>query len=413
MMEKLFNHPTWLKIFSLLLAVLLWLYVMPTYMTEQPKSVDVRLNVIKNANPNLVWMEEDSQPSTVKVSLYGRNYLLTGITKDNFTATLDLNQVTEPNKPGPLEIKLEPVGISRTQYENLSPTVTPKSISVTLMEIKTASVPLVITNRTDQVSVGGVDWAYTASTDVTNVNLTGRSDYLTGVTGVITLDRASLSPDRKVINATVQPVDAGFKPVKLPGVEVQVKLDWRRLPPGKTFRVQPATGGTLGPGLVLGNLEPDPPNARLRAASLDGKLPGQDFVETVPIDVTGRTKTFTVAVKLAPPPGTVVDPTDLTVNVKVNIDEISTEKVFKGVPLTRQGGPKGADVTLGVTDVQIRFQGPYSVINKIDPAVLKAFVDLEGLTPGKHTLPVKVVLPAGVTAVVADPSVVEVSIAVP
>lgn len=415
MMEKLFNHPTWLKIFSLVLAVMLWLYVMPTYMEETSRQFEVPLTIIRSTNPSLVWLEEDNQPSTVTVKVEGRDYSLRQLTRDDFRATLDLSQVSDADigKTLPIEVKVAPV---RTRRNPPQPTVTPKTIPVTMVEVRSMSMPVQLQQDTGVVKSGGGDWQYTARSDAANVNLTGRSDYLAQVKSVVaTVNSADLNPQVAVLQLSPQPLDSQGKPVpKVTAEKVTVRFQWAQLPPGKTLRVQPNMRGTLPPGLSLAKVEPNVTAVDVRAATLDTKLPAQDFIETQPIDLTGHTRTFTATVKLIVPPGVTLPAGVDSVSVKVNIDEVSTEKTFKGVVLTPRGAPSGAGVTLAVTDVQVTFKGPYAVVSKIDPATLSAFVDLEGIGPGKHTLPIKVVLPEGVTELVgADPPTVEVTITLP
>jgi YbbR domain-containing protein len=225
----------------------------------------------------------------------------------------------------------------------------------------------------------------------------------------VVLDKADLQPGVTSVTKTVIPTDnANNKVDKLNPAKVNVVLTWTELPPGKAFKVQPVTKGTLPEGLVVTSTEVLPVTVPVRALTLNGKLPDKEVVETEAIDLTGKRASFTATVNLVPPAGTSI--ALQTVNVKVNIAETPGEKVFKGVPLTVRGAAANAVITPAVTDVQLHVKGPYNVVNALEGGEFTAYVDVEGLAVGRHMLPVKVSGPTGVTSADSDPVTVEVTI---
>jgi YbbR domain-containing protein len=258
------------------------------------------------------------------------------------------------------------------------------------------------------------EWSYTAKPESEQVRLEGRSDLLSLVrTARITLDAADLVPGKDKVVKEPVPVDEKSKGIdKLSVQPVTVILTWRELPPGKPFRVQPVTKGTLPAGFTARSATAQPATILVRASTLNGKLPDTAVIETEPIDLTNHKSSFTATVRVVPPAGTTVSVEQ--VNVTVTIQEATQDRVFKGVPLTVQGraAPAG-EAALAVTDVQVTVHGPYSLVTALEPSQITAYVDVEGLSTGKHQLPVKILMaPTGLTAD-ADPAVVEVNIVTP
>jgi len=408
MMDKLLQHPTWLKVFSLVLALLLWAVVMENVNVVETQSFDVQLQVLYNPDYE-VFEGPHNLEQTVTVRATGRKLVVSRFRAEQFGATVDLAKIPEPGKATSVDIGL--TRVPRQPGGGLEYNITPKSVIVTLMETAEISVPVVVAPaRSTITAADGREYEYTVSTVEEQVRVRGRADLVKNVRqGRLILDMTDLDPRKTSFTKAV--VLAGADGVgidKVPAPIVNVQLTWRELPPGKAFKVQPITTGTLPSGLVVTRVDVEPASLTVRAATLGGKLPEREILETEPIDITGRLKTFTTTARVVVPAGTsVVAP---TVNVTVNLAESQVEKIFKGIPLTVHGKGVNAEVTTQVTDVQIRVKGPYSVVTPMDAGGLAAFVDVEAVTAGRHTLPVKVTYPSELTAVTVDPAVVEVEI---
>lgn len=404
MMERLFQHPGWLKLFSVALALLLWAMVMPRYASETSTEFEVPLEVTYHPDFQLDEGPQDRQ-RTVTVEVKGKNLLVSKVKANMLYARVDYSKITEPGKQQQVEVQ---VG---GKLEGLKYTAAPRTIPVTLVVRSELAVPLQVEAPTPNLVVqGDREWTFVAHPETDTVTLSGRIDYLNTVrVARVVLDKADLQPGVTSLTKTVIPTDnANNKVDKLNPAKVNVLLTWTELPPGKAFKVQPITKGTLPEGLVVTSTEVLPVTVPVRALTLNGKLPDKEVVETEAIDLTGKRASFTATVNLVPPTGTSI--ALQTVNVKVNIAETPGEKVFKGVPLTVRGAAANAAVTPAVTDVQLRVKGPYNVVNALEGREFTAYVDVEGLTAGRHMLPVKVSGPTGVTSADSDPVTVEVTI---
>lgn len=414
-MEGLFRGDFWLKVLALALAVLLWTMVVSDYNKETTVSFDVALKVKHHPTYELDDGPQDLE-STVEVQVTGPSLLVSGLKREEIETWVDYGQVTEPNRQQ--QVAVQVTGPSRirdqVRYRSIPPTV-----SVTLVEVRSISVPITVTQDTGVVAVGAREFRYTAASVENQVVLQGRTDYLNLVRGAIAnLDRTDLQPPLEngvltqktsAVRKPVQPVDATGQPVdKLEQVYVDVAVTWEELPLGRMVQVQPRTQGSLPPGFELVGVSADPGSITLRSASVDGQLPDVTTVETEPVDLTGQSKSFTTAARVLAPPGTSAAVT--SVQVTVTIQETRIDKVFGALPIVIRGQPLEADVELSVPTAEVRLTGPYMLMQPMDASAVEVYVELDDLTEGRHRVPVKVTYPPGVPEVALDPAMIEVVI---
>lgn len=405
MTEKLFQHPGWLKVLSVVLAVMLWAYVRPNYTEETTKIFsDVPLTVLPH--PAYELYDQENLPETVQIRAEGTGSVLNRLEKDDLKAVLDLSHVSEPGRVTSVPIQVE--GPERVSY-----VVFPRSIQVVLVQQGSQMFPVTVEPATGTILVDGKEYRYSATADVTEASVGGRSDYLGQVQRVqVRLDTAELSPTTTTLTKAGTPLDAAGN--ELPGLtqpQVTVRLVWEELPPARYFTVEPVTVGSLPPGVILASIQADPATVHVRAQQVGAALPNRLVIQTEPIDLTGRTQSFSTTVALVAPEGT--NPAVDSVVVRVTLKEEVVERIFEGVPVTVVGVP--AEGVAGVTpeSVTIRVKGPYSVLAGLDAASVHAEVDVGGLTYGTQTLPIKVTAPAGAMETAVDPAVVVATVVSP
>lgn len=407
MMDKLLQHPGWLKLFSVALAILLWAMVLPTYMAETSRLFDIPLTILPHPTYQVLDGPRDRQ--TVQVRADGKSLVLSRLKREQFTAVVDMGRVTDPGKPTALEVKVTGPDRQGVQY-----IVSPPQVMVTLIQTITRQFPVEIEpTPAGFVMLGGREYRYTAAPQAEPTVITGQSDILARVRAVkVNLEPGDLQPANALITKTGVPVDAADEPVdKLDPLEVSVRLIWEEMPPGKQFRVEAITTGTVPDGYVVSGIEIEPTTLSVRAVKVDGLLPEREIVETAPIDLGGRIESFTTTVRLVAPGDTTLG--IQTVNVRVRIAETTVEKVLKQLPITVRNQAINAQVALGVSEASVRIKGPYSVMTGVDASAIDLFVDVQGRGDGRHLLPVRLTAwPPGVTEIDIDPALIEAVIAV-
>jgi YbbR domain-containing protein len=81
MMERLLQHPTWLKVFSVALAILLWAMVMPKFTSDETALFEVPLHVIYNPDLQVDEGPKDNE-RFVTVRVTGKNVLVSRVRSD-------------------------------------------------------------------------------------------------------------------------------------------------------------------------------------------------------------------------------------------------------------------------------------------------------------------------------------------
>lgn len=418
MMRRLamvFQQDFWLKVLAVALAVLVWAMVVQDYNKQTTVTFDVPLAV--KGHPTLAMFEGRQDMDTeVQVSVTGPNLLVSSLAKGDFRALVDYGRVTEANRQQEVAVDVELPARIRDQVKYR---VTPSTVPVTLVEIRKMPVQVEVTPQTGVVSVGPREFRYVVAPDRTTIDMEGRTDFLNQVrTVLVTLEGADLNPPlvngvlrepTTRLSKPVQPLDATRNKVdKLAQHYADVVVRWEELPPGKTVEVNPITRGALPTGFELVGVTVSPTTITLRSGTVDGRLPDVNIVQTEPVDLAGQTKSFTTAARLIVPSGTNAAVT--SVQVMVTIAETRVDKVFGAIPIAIQDQVPTVDVALPVPTVQVRLTGPYTVMQPMDAGAVRLYVELAGLTEGRHRVPVKMDPIPGVPEVAIDPAIVEVVI---
>jgi len=137
-------------------------------------------------------------------------------------------------------------------------------------------------------------------------------------------------------------------------------------------------------------------------------------IRTEPIPLKSRKRTFRERVKLLPPDETwdaIIEPS--RVNVRVSISERSEVRAFRALPVDVMVNPAQEELTVTVNPVtiQVSVKGIHGALKNIDKETIKPFVDATQLKAGdRYELPVKLLLPDGISADSLNPSSVSVSI---
>ena len=137
-------------------------------------------------------------------------------------------------------------------------------------------------------------------------------------------------------------------------------------------------------------------------------------INTAPIDLEGRTKSFRkprMPVQL-PAETVLAEPIPGLVTVEVTMGERTTTEEWPGVPvgvLTAPGPRERLQVVPSVVSVSVR--GRAEVLKKLDARDIRVYADgLEVEKDGAYDLPVRVHVPPGLTVFRIDPPVVKVTL---
>ena len=284
----------------------------------------------------------------------------------------------------------------------------PRSIQVVLDELTTKQVPVNVQREAapDGVDVGEVTF------EPTEVTVTGPGAAVTRVVEarvVATLDPDGIDFDREV---EARPVDENGEVVV--GVELDPRTVHVSIPlftnrESRTLPVNPVVTGTPAQGFRIASVAADP-----LVVSVEGdadQLAALLSADTAPVSVSGATRDVSVQVPLALPAGVVAVDAD-TVRVSVRIEALTETRTYSaGIRL--DGREPGLEYGLSESQVLLTLFGPVADLDRLSTAPIVVGVNVAGLAPGTHDVPVVPSLPSTLTLVEVSPDTVTVTIAVP
>lgn len=158
--------------------------------------------------------------------------------------------------------------------------------------------------------------------------------------------------------------------------------------PSKVVPIQIVPIGDVAPGSAIESIESSVSQVTVYAD--EEILAALNYIE-VEIDVSGLNEDKTYQKVINKPNGArSISETSITINVKM---ETETSKEFENIPIIFENLGSGLKVNAQReedTKVTISVGGVQSLLDKLEASDIKAYVDLEGLGVGTHTVPVYV-----------------------
>lgn len=154
---------------------------------------------------------------------------------------------------------------------------------------------------------------------------------------------------------------------------------------------EPAVGFTLNESEILVD-----PNAVLVEGPKTALVRMQE-IETEPIDVVGRIRSFRRKMRLMSVSRIKPLSTDM-VDVYVPLVEQFSSRTFENIPVRVLGVPeKTFSIYLNPTKVTINLKGPLRLLEGLKSEDILAYVEVTGLKKGKYDLPLRMNFPAGIS----------------
>jgi len=177
----------------------------------------------------------------------------------------------------------------------------------------------------------------------------------------------------------------------------------------RTLPVNPVVTGVPAPGFRISGIEATP-----LVVSVEGdaeQLTQLTQADTAPVAIFGATRDVTATVALALPPG-VVPLGATTVTVVVHVEPVTETRTFTA-GLRLDGREPALVYDLSSRTVLLTLFGSSADLDRLAAAPLVVGLNVAGLAPGVHEVPVVPSLPTGVTVAAIDPETVTVTISGP
>ncbi|MEW9081848.1 YbbR-like domain-containing protein [Caldanaerobacter subterraneus] len=388
-----------IKLLSLILAFLLWLYVMGEENPEIPyeiSNVPVKLvNVDTLEKKGLTLLEEKGY--TVNVKVRGRRSDVLNIAAQNISAYADLSRVTSKG------INVIPVRIEGLPKNVSLVSVIPPEIKVDVDTIAKIQMPVTVK------IVGNVMDGYAMQPAVPTpgeVMVVGPESKVNLVKNVIAQVNVSYKKEDIKISVPAVAVDREGKEIK--GVTVTPNLVEVYIPVNKSIRVPvtPKIFGKPQEGYVVASVNVLPEYVYITGD--EDVLNTIKSISTKQIDITGLTGPVTETVPFDLPDGVKLVKSDITAKVYIDIQKLATKDVT--ITNVEVKGAEGKSVTVQNPEVVVTISGPESIVAGATSTDFTAYVDASNLSPGNYTLTVNVNTKLNVNIIKIRPEKVSVTI---
>lgn len=302
-MDRLPKKNLTAKIIAMIMAIILWVYVM----NEQNPPVETAMEVpleVRNLSSSVIATDI---PETVRVKVRGPRTLIIGLTNKDIKSSIDLKGLADGRNSQKVNTAI-PASLELVE-------VSPEKINFQLDTVASREIPVegkIIGKPAPGYVVGKV--AYSSPT----VIVKGPSQVL----GTIAKVSASVDVSDKAADFTLPvplvPVDEAGKPVE--GVTVSpgsqsISLAIVPMVYKKVVDVKPNIIGVLSKGVLLNQISINP--ERIEISGNDKVLAKTDFIFTEPVDITGITQDTSVEVKLQLKEGILSTKNTVTMHISI------------------------------------------------------------------------------------------------
>lgn len=398
-----FSRHTGTKMLALLIAVVLWFFVMDQENPEQIKSLDQvpiqLLNVEELSRNNLVLM--DQQDFFVDVKVKGRRNDLIDLDQNDVSLSVDLVGYGQG---------VNSIYISRsTNSEDYTITeLSDETIKVFLDRIIEVQKPVVIT-EVGEISNGFVKEEMIVEPSVVLVK--GPESIVNAVDQII--GEIDIADSETTVSTSIplQPVDVDLEfvsDVTLSNTYVTVTVPVNKL---KLMTVNPETAGIVNEEYKLTNISVTPDQVLV----IGPKDIINDFLKlkTVEMNIDGLLESSKQDLVLRLPEGVTTQLEGNKVSVSVEVEKIETQEyrfAIKDIPTRNLNEGLETDISLNEGEIILQVNDVASVLNALKKDDFDLFINVRDLTPGTYQLPINVASDVDSETYTLEPNVLEVTI---
>lgn len=386
-----------IKILSLLMAIILWFYISSEYNIISEKYFEIGVTPI-NLNEKLSIIEIREK---VNVGVKGPQNLIENLTPSKIIGTIDLKNILEAGE--------YVIAVNITTPKNVEIIkIIPENFRVTLEKIinvgysidyNLIGLPEKGYSLKEEPEIVPVEVLITAPESVHKIINQVKVDI--DISGI----NKNISREEKVIVYSKDNIILENLKIKPEKVHISIKV--REGYPEKLLEIKPRIVGKPAPGFYISKIEANPNNFKVYGEYT--KINKIDFLETIPIDVNGISKTLTVKVPPIISEGIyLADNQEILTEVQIQIEEKEEEKIFQGIEIVPREASPFINYQLIPAVVDIKISGKYSAIKNVKEEDLKIFVNLSDTD--RETVNVEAELPPDISLVKIIPDEVVISI---
>ena len=384
-LEILVGNKQTLIVISLILALAVFFIVD----SEGNTLIDQYAEILYDQKVSATYNEEayvvEGLPETVDITLVGqKRHIFLAKQSPSGEVTVDLTglgpgqhrvNLRYTQQLSSIDYRIDPSTVTVTIYDKVSAT---KSLTYDILHQDNLDTKLNIDSvelDRSEVIVKGAE--YKLDEVATVRALVDVNDFPTQEAGELTLEDVPLvayDADGKVVDVEIVPKDVTAKvTISSPSKEVPIEI---------------VPDGELAFGKAIRSL-----SSNIDSVTVYGSQEALDRLDSleVEVDVTGldEDKEYTVTLKR---PNGITEISENTITVNVTLDDSTTREIENISIATENLDSQYSVQALSEEDsrVTVVVTGSKSIIDNIDPSIIYAYVDLEGLGVGEHEVDVKV-----------------------
>ena len=388
-----------IKLLSLFFAIILWLYIAGGENPIVENFIDISLTQI-DLSEGLVIKEF---PANVSVGIRGPKNIINNLSSNQINGIVNFSEIS---KEGIYKLKVEVEPPKKTQITR----VIPSEIKVEVEKVLTKEVEV-------EYSLIGVPEKGYSLTDEPQFNpsmvkIIGAQSVLDNIKQIIcAIDISGMKEDlsRKLKVKAVDVNGNEVKEVKIEPAMVEVSISLTRGYPEKQLTVKPKIIGKPAPGYYISEILSSPDEIKIFGNY--SKISNIEFLETIPIDVSGITKTLSVKVPPALEEGlNIVDGEVELIEVTIQVKEVIIQKILKNISVLPQNLSPFVSCEIKPEIIEITVEGKNILIDKLEAKDIKAFVKFTDNFKVEQRVKVQVDLPEGISLIKIEPEEVTVLI---
>ncbi|HMM29008.1 MAG: CdaR family protein [Chloroflexota bacterium] len=363
---------------SLFLALVVW--VAATMANNPVEERELKgVEIVYEIPDGLVLVNQPALPQSVSVFIRTQQSEWGLLVPDDVTVTASLENV---RAPGEYRVELE-AEINSPRYGTVA-AVRPSTLTLEVGAMAEARTPIEIVVRREPPL--GYSYPSELVCDQTEVIVRGSADRVSSVRAAEV--RMDLSDKRNPFTETFDliPVNADGRTVTnvaLSPSSVVCSVDIQAREDVTPIEVLPATTGSPPDGYVFEGYDAFSPRSVGVTGDRDAIARMNRVVRTAPIDLRGRTETFTVEVPVLLPDGVRLVPENQLISVTVRISPQINTRQYEGVPVIVTGLDEARYRVQGLAStVTVFVAGPQDRLPSADQVTVA--VDLANLGTGNH-----------------------------
>lgn len=393
---KLFERNGAIKVISVVIAFILWLYAVSELNPEATKSITDIPIIVQNAdelwNKGLTLAKDPPTKTSIRIRGLGND--ISKVNLNNIKAILDLSII---ENDGVQQVQLDIEGL--TPREVRLDTI--PEVSVTINKVTNKIIPVNIRYVGAQPKEY---YIHEATADPKNITIIGAESIVNSVVKAVVEVNLENAKEKLELSLPITLYDASDKKVEPRYIEMLQKFVMVTVPiyPLKTLPVSATVTGEPAIGFIVKSVVVEPDKIVVNGdPAVISKL---EKLATEEIDISGKSGDVNVKIPIEAIPGVFFDTGKVRdVNVRIDIEEQTIERSFELKSISLNNIPEGYEAELMTQLVRVTLSGRYSAIDKLDVDSLKPSVDLKGLTEGEHLVEIQLNLPSGMQKVDSSP----------